>query len=136
MATIGLREFADHLKNVTPGEFRAEPFYEPTTDALIYYFQNKPSYSKRINKFLTLFLSDAEDALVGIEVTGLKIIAKAIEDLGPVPVKDDGHEVDLSVLVRCSLVPPAEEGLDGQRFDDLNAVTRGVKIPPSLYAPA
>lgn len=102
MAT-GLDGLAGYLKNAQLGEFKPEPFYESKTDCLIYYHRNTPSYSRRINKYLTVFLADEDDTLVGIEIKGFSIIMKAVEGLGTVavsePVKvdgEDGESIDLS----------------------------------------
>ena len=137
----GLEGFANHLKGLAPGVFKPEPYYEAKTDALIFYKRDVPSWSKRINKYLTVFLSDEDDTLVGIEIKGLSIIENAVENLGAVRVSgsvevkaEDGEAVDLSVFVRCSLVPEADEPLDSGDYEELSSVTRGVKIHPSLCA--
>ena len=139
MAT-GLEEFANHLKGVKSGEFKPEPYYESKTDSLIFYRHNTPSYSKRINKYLTVFLSDDGDNLVGVEIKGLSVIMSAVENLGDVemcdPVSindDDGTSIDLSVFVRCSLVTDADdEPVKAKHYEELDRVARGVKIRPEL----
>ena len=75
------------------GSFRAEHFYDQQADAVIYYARNVPSWSNRINKYLTLFLADEDDTVVGFEVKGLSIIARAISDL------DHGVEVSDPIRV-------------------------------------
>jgi hypothetical protein len=137
----GLAEFAEYLKSARPrlGPFKREPYYEPETDSLIYYVRDEPSYSERRNKYLTLFLSSADKSLVGVEVKGIKTIMRAVEDLGPVPVDsvrvtdEHGDEVDLSVIVRCSLV---HEPVEADEFGRLNDATRGVRIRSSLLCTA
>lgn len=69
---VGLGEFADLLSNAELGEFEARPYYEPETDAVIFYFRNERSYSKRITRYFTIFLSIDDDSLVGFEVTGIR----------------------------------------------------------------
>jgi hypothetical protein len=132
----GRASLAEYLKGDCVGAFRPECFYESKTDSLIYYGRNVPSYSNRVNKYLTLFLADEDDALVGFEIKGLSIITKAIEDLGYVEVADpvavgdgDGATVDLSVVVRCSLVV-CDESV-GEHYEPLEKLSRGVKIRPS-----
>jgi hypothetical protein len=67
MATGGLERLAE-LVSREPRAFVPRPYYEPETDALIYYFKNEKSYSKRITKYFTVFLSIADDSLIGFEV--------------------------------------------------------------------
>lgn len=69
--TPGLNDLAQYLKDAKPGSFQAQPYYEPETDSLIYYFRDEQSYSKRITKHLTLFLSCNDDSLVGCEMKGI-----------------------------------------------------------------
>ncbi len=64
-------ELADFLK--TPlGPFRPDPYYEPHTDSMIYYSRDVPSYAKPIDAHMTLFLSQADDSVVGCEISGCK----------------------------------------------------------------
>ncbi|MBW3600831.1 MAG: hypothetical protein KY475_26640 [Planctomycetes bacterium] len=129
---IGLDAFAEHLKSTTLGDFEPRPYYEAETDSLIYYARHERSYAHRINKHLTVFLAMKDKSLVGIEIKGVNTILKAIEDLGdieiapPVQVKDeDGQVIDLSIMVRCALVPQPESEPD---YGALNEATRGVMV--------
>lgn len=134
MAT-GLNGFAERLQKAEFGEFEVRPYYEEHTDSLIVYFQDTRSYSKRINKYLTIFLSIQDDDLIGIEVKGLKIILKAIENLGeteiakPVNVNVDGKQTDLRVVVMCALLNKPEEHVSGQQYEKLESRTEGINIP-------
>jgi hypothetical protein len=80
MAT-GLDRLAEFLAEAEAREtaFRRRPYYEPETDSLIFYIRDMSSYSKRITKYLTLFLANSDDTLVGIEVKSMKVICRAIE---------------------------------------------------------
>lgn len=136
MAT-GLDGFADYLKHAesTLPTFQAEPYYEPETDSLIYYIRDESSYNKRLTKYFGVFLSNRDDSLVGIEVKGLKIIMQAVEDLGDVKLVDsmsvkgeDGDWHDLSVIVRCALVPEPDEPLADEEYAAFGRLTRGVRV--------
>lgn len=139
MATSGLDSFAAFLQessvNVVP--FKAEPYYEPGTDSIIYYMRDERSYSTRVTKFFTLFLSTADDSLVGFEIKGVKTLAKAIEGLdGEYPVAkatgvkgEDGVEGDFSLFMRQALVPEHEQPVDAELQVELNNATRGVRVP-------
>lgn len=142
MAT-GLEALAGRLKeSCASGEqFNPEACYEATTDSLIYYHRDVPSYSKRINRYLTVFLSDADESLVGIEIKGLSVISSAVENLGNVKISDpvrvndeDGESVDLSVFVRCSLVPEPDVPFDANDYAEIERVAKGVRIHSSLCA--
>jgi hypothetical protein len=133
----GLDELADYLKAKRRGmgEFEPKPYYESDTDSLIYYFLDVSSYSKRVTRYFTVFLANEDNSLVGIEVKGLTTIMRAVENLGevqlvkPVSVTDaDGDEYDLSVIVRCALVPEQEEPVKGHEYEELESATRGVKV--------
>lgn len=136
MAT-GLDGFAAFLVAAKEemGEFEARPYYEPETDSLIYYTRDVSSYSKRVSKYLTVFLSNDDDSLVGIEVKGFKTsILPAIEGMGDVPVADctvtneDGETLELSVIARFALAPEMSDQFRGNRFDELNRATSGVRV--------
>jgi hypothetical protein len=130
------REFAQHLTTVEKNfeEFNPVPYHERSTDSLIFYFRDEPSYSERINKYLTIFLSRKNDSLVGVEVKGVSTIMRAVEGLGdvtvagPVPVTDeDGEEIDFDVIVRCALVQPAEYPI-GRHYQELDEITKGQRV--------
>lgn len=68
----------DHLKSIEPRQFKKRPYYEPETDSLICYFRDMPSYGKRVNNHLTVFLAQSDETLVGIELAGLTLILRAV----------------------------------------------------------
>ena len=71
----GLAQF---LKSEPSVPFTPIPFWEPETDSLIFYFKNEPSYSRRLNPLMTVFLSARDDRMVGCEVKGIKRILDRI----------------------------------------------------------
>src|SRR5688500_3156060 len=98
----GLAEF---LTSTVAAEFTPVPYWEPETDSLIFYFRNEPSYSKRLNQLMTIFLSAADDKLVGCEVKGIKRILKRVKQFG-IGISD--HKLDLKLVLFAALVPEPE----------------------------
>lgn len=139
---IGLEEFAQLLLKAPTRKFDPQPYYESTTDSLIFYFRQEPSYSKRITKYLTVFLASQGDHLVGFEVKSLQTILKAIENLGdvdladPVTVNFEDKEVSLHVIVRCALVPEHDEPVSGTQYEEIASKVRGVRVPLDRLCPA
>jgi hypothetical protein len=141
MAT-GLDQFAAQLKQIEAGlgDFHPKPYYDQRTDSLLYLIRDESSYAKRVTRYFTVHLSNHDDSLVGIEVKGLRTITKVVEDLGegrevdivrPLEVKgEDGESLELSVVVRCALVT-APKTVSGKDYDELEKVTRGVRISKS-----
>ena len=139
--------FAEHLGSLTPdAEFTVKPFHEVETDSLICYFKNTPSFCKRVNNYLTMFLAQSDESLVGIELNGVDTILSAIQDLGDVPmtkepvmVNREGGDgtMSLAIMVRCALVPDAdEEPISGKCWDELTKATRRVRVPKRRRAHA
>ncbi|MEX2167875.1 MAG: hypothetical protein WD851_01070 [Pirellulales bacterium] len=134
----GLEHFAAFLKKSggERGEFRAEPYYESETDSLIFYTRDVPTYSKRITRYLTLFLSSEDESFAGIEIKGLKTtLIPALEGMesvrvaSPLEIKDeDGETVYLEVAARVALGDTYIEPLDGPNFEQINKATRNVKV--------
>jgi hypothetical protein len=133
---IGLDDFAGFLTDAkeSMGQFRAVPYYEPETDSLIFYARNVSSYGKRVSRYLTIFLSNDDNTLVGVEVKGFKrVILPAVEGMGDVSVGDcllehDGKTIELSVIARCALASELSEQFRGECFDQMNSATKGVSV--------
>ncbi len=144
----GLTNLAEHLNHAlqqcaAAGEFKPAPFYDKADDSLVYYERNIRSYARRVNQFLTFFLACDDDTLVGLKVKSVKTIVKATEGLGAVTLAEpvaiageDGEEIDLAVMVRCSLVPSTDEPVSGRDYDQVEKITKGVRIHPSQLCPA
>lgn len=61
------------------GPFKPAPYYDPEMDALIFYARDVQSYASRQNDVLTLYLSMADDSLVGFKLLGVKELVLAEE---------------------------------------------------------
>ena len=58
---------ANFLMQDSPA-FNPKPYYEKHTDSLLFYFEDKRSFGRRINQYLTVFLAIDDHALVGFEI--------------------------------------------------------------------
>lgn len=110
--------------------FSPTPFYERLTDSIIFYFENKSSYAKRVNRHFTVFLDNTNDGIVGFEIKGVQSIKKAIETddfrevAGPIIFASAEGEFELSVMCRFAFVAPTEYERPGL-FDEINRVSSG-----------
>lgn len=136
MAT-GLDEVAEYLTGVELGAFQVRPYHEPETDSLICYFRDEPSISRRINKYVTIFVSRKDKSLVGVELKGVSVILRAVEGLGetgmieePIKVNLEGSEetVDLDILVNCALISKKFNDVCGDNYTQLSRASEGVKV--------
>ena len=71
MATL-----TDYLKGKRPAGFTPHPHYSPEGDSLTFYIRNEDAYARRVDDFLTVYLSTATDDLVGCQVKGVRRIFK------------------------------------------------------------
>ena len=138
---MALDDLATHLNSALDdarvGSFEAAPYYDESTDSLVYYERNVRSHGKRVNRYLTVYLAIDDDTLVGFKIKEYDTIKRAVENLGAIPIAppvkvtaDDGATVPLVVLVWYSLLeelppePPAKT-----RIDEINRMSSGVKVP-------
>jgi hypothetical protein len=133
MAT-GLNDYLRDLQKASLGEFKPEPYYEADLDSLIFYARNEPCYAKRLNSLLTVFLSTADDRLVGCEVKGIRNMLRLCNTF-KVMVQD--RRVPLGMFLAFALVEETKEpGLRGRYQDALQEVTRDVQLDIDNLIPA
>ncbi len=133
MAT-GLNEYLRDLQQAKLGEFKPEPYYEADCDSIIFYARNEPSYAKRLNSLLTLFLSTADDRLVGCEVKGIRNMLRLCRAFN-VMVQD--RRVPLGMFLAFALVEETKEpDLRGRYQDALQEVSRNVQLDIDKLVPA
>ena len=79
----GLTEFFDFLKDglAETRPFVAKPFYRAESDTLFFYGRDVPSYARRLNPMLTVFLATDDDSLVGFKIKGVQRILMRMERL-------------------------------------------------------
>lgn len=95
------------LQQARSRSFVARPYYEPLSDSLIFYAKRGRSYGKRINNLLTLFLSVDDNKLVGLEIKGVKRIARLAKTYGII-VEDNRAKMKIGVLVGMAAAEEAE----------------------------
>lgn len=68
-----LRSFMSTLEAQKAPDFTApQVHYGYNEDSLLFYFRNEESYARRLNNFVTVFLTFEGDELVGCQVKGLR----------------------------------------------------------------
>jgi hypothetical protein len=106
MTADGLEHLANDLNVALEGarskEFRAEPYYDRDTDSLVFYERDVRSYAKRINKYLTIYLSCADDTVVGFKIKGVQRPLLAAKGLRDFPLYTTGQKGGLFVPERMS----------------------------------
>jgi hypothetical protein len=107
----GLNEYLDFLREglQEPGEFNPQPYYNVEADALFFFARDTPSYAKRLNPFITLFLASEDDTLVGVKLKSIKRIIGALRHLDDdLKVFVIDHKIKLGILLALAKVPPPE----------------------------
>lgn len=120
----GLNDHLEYVRKISEGlpEFSVKPYYEPDCDSLILYVRNEPSYARRLNSLLTLFLSAEDHSLVGCEVKGVQRLLRLAGEFG-VLVRD--KKIRLGILLAFALAePPEDPALDEyeSRFKDFENI--------------
>ncbi len=94
-------------------------YYGPEEDAVIFYFRNDPDYAKRINKWLTLYLSMDNGELVGCQIKG---VGRVLEDLGAFGVEVAHKEVELRILFLAFLKTATDDPRARKYYRELGQV--------------
>jgi hypothetical protein len=134
----GLTEFFDFLKDglAETGPFVAKPFYRPESDTLFFYGRDLPSYARRLNPMLTVFLATDDDSLVGFKIKGVQRILMRMDRLGMDKFVID-HRRDgilLTIFLEFALIaPPDEPEFEGfeaavRQYDDVVVNTRDLQL--------
>src|SRR5436853_6206745 len=92
-----MASLTEYLKGKKPGRFQPHPHYSPEGDCLIFYFRNEDSYRKRIDNFVTVYLSMDKNELVGCQIKGVHRLLERMGSFG-VAIKNKKGEVELGLL--------------------------------------
>jgi hypothetical protein len=77
MATgFALKELIDSYP--LTGNFEPSIHHCPESDTLTFYFRDAPDYAKRLGKHVTLYLSLANDELVGCQIKGVRGVVESL----------------------------------------------------------
>jgi hypothetical protein len=72
----------EYLAGKAPGPFRPVPHYFPSGDYLTYYVSDERCRARRIDDFLTVYLAEGSDQLVGCKIKGVRHILKEAGSFG------------------------------------------------------
>lgn len=119
----GLTEYFDFLKEglAQTGPFVAKPFYRPESDTLYFYGRDVPSYARRLNPLLTVFLANDDESLVGFKIEDVQRIVARMERLGmdKFVIDERRSGIQLTILLELALIaPPIDGQLEIERLDD------------------
>ena len=134
----GLTEYFDFLKEglAQTGPFVPKPFYQPESDTLYFYGRDVPSYARRLNALLTVFLANDDDSLIGFKIKGVQRILTRMERLGreKFMMHDHREGIRLTIFLEFALVaPPDEPELAGfedavRQYDNVIVDTRELQL--------
>jgi hypothetical protein len=110
----GVSEYFDFLKEglAQTGPFVAKPFYRPESDTLYFYGRDVPSYARRLNPLLTVFLANDDESLVGFKIEDVQRIVAQMERLGMEKFLIDGRRngIQLTIFLDLALIAPPADG--------------------------
>jgi hypothetical protein len=126
-----LTEFMQELLATPPEGFEPGCFYSPEEDSLTCYFRNAESYGRRLDEFLTLFLSFDGDEVVGCQVKGVRRKIVELESVANVHILQNSTNLGL-LLHFLAFVERQEE--PRRRYMELGQATKDVSFnfPPLM----
>ena len=92
-----------------PGDFVPAPYYDLESDALFFYARDVPSYAKRLNSALTLYLAQEDNTLVGCKVKSVQRLLTHLDRLKRFGVSIVDHKIKLGILLQFALATPPED---------------------------
>ena len=87
-------------------QFRPCVYYGPEEDAVMFYFRDDADYAKRMNEWLTLYLSIDSDELVGCQIKG---VGRVLEDIGYFGVDVTHKKIKLQIVFLAFLGAAADD---------------------------
>lgn len=136
----GLTEYFDFLKGglAHAGPFAPKPFYRPESDTLYFYGRDVPSFARRLNPLLTVFLTNDDESLVGFKIKGVQRILAAMQRLGMEKFAiDERHQgIRLAIFLQLALIAPPEDAQPElerleealRQYDDVIVNTRELQL--------
>lgn len=136
----GVSEYFDFLKEglAQTGPFVAKPFYRPESDTLYFYGRDVPSYARRLNPLLTVFLANDDESLVGFKIEDVQRIVAQMERLGmeKFVIDERPNGIQLRILLELALIaPPGDDQPEMERiaeavrqFDDVIVDRRELQL--------
>ena len=127
-----LTRYMQQLEGQEPPPFTAPQWrYGYAEDSLFFYFRSDESYARRLNNFVTLFLSREGDELVGCQVKGLR---QKLESDGSfcLAVKRDGR-LELGLFFHL-LAYDTPEAKPRDYLIELGQRAKGIQVDPKELA--
>ena len=100
-------------------------YYGSEEDAMVFYFRNGPDYAKRVNEWLTLYLSMEDGELLGCQVKG---IARVLEDIGHFGVDITHGSIKVSILFLAFLGSASEDPGAREYYRQLGEAARETEL--------
>ncbi|MEN6459650.1 MAG: hypothetical protein ABFC63_12055 [Thermoguttaceae bacterium] len=127
IATLA-QEYGEQHEKVA---FKAEPFYAPGADSIIFYVRDTDTYRKRLNSWVTLYLSMDDGRLAGFEVKGVKRILE-LASAFRVGIVD--HKIKLGVLLTVALAQVTKPDVEPYASDLTEYGDREIEMSRLLAA--
>ena len=87
------------------GKFKVAPIFQPDADLLTVFFENEPSYAKRIDEYLTIHKSFEGHNLVGFELKGIRHkVDELLSMLNPKPKPGETGRIWLQLNPHINLL--------------------------------
>jgi hypothetical protein len=103
--------FLDHVvRGEGPASFKAEPWYNPHGDCIVYQTANEAVVADRIDELLTVYRSAVDNRAIGFQIKGVQAIIRKFGLDGLAVMTDaDGTEVK-SISIAALLLAAYEDG--------------------------
>lgn len=136
----GLTDYFDFLKGglAQTGPFATKPFYRLESDTLNFYGRDVPSFARRLNPLLSVFLANDNESLVGFKIEGVKRILARMQRLGMEKFAiDERHQgIRLTIFLELALIAPPEDAQPElerleealRQYDDVIVNTRELQL--------
>ena len=116
---------ASYIKSLSVAdEFQPCAYYGQEEDAVVFYFEADPDYAKRINKWLTLYLSIDSDELVGCQIKGVR---RVLEDMASFGIDVKHGKVKLTVLFLAFLSSASDDPVARDYYRALGQAAKDTK---------
>ncbi len=103
------KHFLADMMSGEPG-FRAEPWYNPPGDCIIYLMANEATVAQRIDELLTVYNSALDDRPIGFQIKGVTAITRKLGIDGLVIRSEADTGGVKSISITALLLAAYEEG--------------------------
>ncbi len=111
-------------------EFKPCAYYGPEEDAVNFFFRDEADYAKRVNEWLTLYLSIDTDELVGCQIKG---VGRVLEDMGHFGIDVTHRRVKLRIVFLAFLSSATDDPVAREYYRRLGKAA--AETDPELEIP-